>query len=265
MSVKVLERQAYRTPLAVMCVDGVSGITVSDALVVTAWRQADQAGFYTARRSPLSGIHSFGNLPGLWSYSHRVLPAGGPGTWPAFTPEAWSVSVVDTASRYLPVAVLAQVPVSAPITVPLSSAPSRTVGDAIGVVRGEIHDAGSGDPLGWALVRIDDGSAVYQTVADELGRFRVQAPYPQALPPLAGSPPSGPGITSVSWPLTISVRSQPAALVWPAGTHPPDPPYLSSITNQATAQLVDGAPMPSLAESLQFGLDLVLALQAVPA
>jgi hypothetical protein len=264
-AVKVVERHGYRTPLAVLCRDGVTGITVADGLLATAWRRTEPARRFTAKRSPVSGIHSFGSLPRQWANTHRRVPPGQPITWPAVTTEAWCLVVADTFARYLPTSVALDIPVAAPAELPLSSAPTRAAGAATAVVRGEIHRDGTGEPLGWALIRIDTGSAVYQAVADHLGRFRIQAPYPEALPALAGSPPAGPGISGVNWPLTIGVRSQPGALVWSPGLRPPDPPELASITGQADAQLVDGGPQPSLTEILHFGTDLVLALTAVPA
>jgi len=264
-AVQVLERQAYRTPLAVLCQDGVTQATVVDGLVVTAWRRSDPSQRFTARRSPISGIYSFGSLPRQWANTHVRVAPGQPVIWPPASPEAWCLLVEDTLGRYLPTAIAANVPISAPVRVPLSSAPTRLAGDATAVVRGEIHHDGTSDPLGWALIRIDTGAAVYQTVADGSGRFRIQAPYPEALPVLTGSPPSGPGLSSVMWPLTITALSQPSVLVRSPGLQPTDPPELTSITGQAATQLIEGAPHAALTETLQFGTDLVLLLSAVPA
>jgi hypothetical protein len=263
--VQVLERQAYRTPLAVLCQDGVTGATVLDGLVATAWRRSDPSQRFTARRSPVSGIYSFGFLPRQWANTHVRVAPGQPVIWPPSTPEAWCLLVEDNLGRYLPTSIAVNVPVTAPVTAPLSSAPTRLAGDATAVVRGEIHHDGTGDPLGWALIRIDTGTAVYQTVADDRGRFRIQAPYPEALPALGGSTPSGPGLSSMTWPLTVTALSQPAALVRSPGLQPTDPPELASITSQSAAQLVDGGSHPALTETLQFGTDLVLSLSAVPA
>lgn len=240
MTIRVLERTTYRAPLAVICQDGVTEAVVSGDLIATAWPREDPTRSYPARRSPISGILGWGRLE---SGEHCV-------------------HVRDTAGRYAPTVVRATVPVSAPVVVPLSSAPQRPLLGGRATVRGEVHDDADGSPLGWALVRVDTDGGAFQTVADEQGRFLLQLPYPEALPPLA-SPPAG--LSAVTWDVTVSVRSEPAALVRSPGLGPHDPPELSSVTTQGAAQLVDGGPQPSLTVTLAFGVPLVLALRAVPA
>ena len=262
MTVRVVERTGYRAPLAVICRDGVTHAVVADDLVATAWRQDRPAETYTARRSPVSGILGWGRLPGQWRASHAFAAPDAPLVFPAAAPTAYGVLVRDLAGRYLPTSVAATVPVAAPVVVPLSSAPQRPRRGGPATIRGEVRRDGDAASLAWALVRVDTGSGLFQTVADERGRFLLQVPYPEALPPLA-SPPVGLG--AVTWDLTVTVRSQPTALVWSPGLGPQDPPQLGSITTQGAAQLVDGGPHPSLTVELAFGVPLVLALTAVPA
>lgn len=240
MTIRVLERTTYRAPLAVICQDGVTEAVVSGDLTATAWLRDDPARAYPARRSPVSGMLGWGRLDGG---DHCIL-------------------VRDTAGRYAPTVVRATVPVTAPVVVPLSSAPARPLVGGRATVRGEVHDDSDGTPLGWALVRVNTGSGIFQTVADELGRFLLQLPYPEALPPLTS--PSA-GLSAVTWPVTVSVRSEPTALVRSPGLDIHDPPELGSVTTQGAAQLIDGGPHPSLTETLAFGVPLVLALRAVPA
>jgi hypothetical protein len=263
--IRLLERVAYRAPLAVRAVDGVTNVDVTDGLAATAWKLGEPATPHVAQRSQVSGILGFGRLPVPWSTTHAVVPAGSPATWPATTPASYLVRVEDMLGRYLAVLVRASVPVSAPVVVPLSSAPPRPAPGGFGTVRGEVHAKSDGRPLAWSLVRVDTGAAVVQTVADRLGRFTLHLPYPEALPPLTGSPPSGPGLSAVVWPVTVTLRCQPGALVF-TGARPADPPELGSITGQAAAQLFDGGgDHPSIAATLTFGTPLVLALTAVPA
>ncbi|MFL6107545.1 MAG: hypothetical protein ACJ716_05670 [Marmoricola sp.] len=259
---RIVERTGYRSPLAVSCRDGSTGAEVTDGLVASAWLRSDPRTRYTATRSPLSGVLGFGNLPRMWRASHATAGPGEPLTWPAVAPTAMCVLVQDLQERYLPVTLAVDVPVGAPVTVPLSSAPTRPPSSGFATVRGEVHSAGTGPPLGWALVRIDTGGDVYQTIADARGRFVLQVPWPEALPPLT---PSGPGLSTVTWPLTVSVRSEPGALVLSPGTTSNDPPELSSVSGQGAAQLVDGGNHPSIVATLAFGRPLVLALTAVPA
>lgn len=213
---------------------------VAGDLVATAWRRDQPAQRYTARRSPVSGILGWGRLDGT----------------------DYCVRVEDRAGRYLPTVVTATVPVHAPLPIPLSSAPQRQLSGGVATVRGEIHRDSDDSPLGWSLVRVDTGGGIFQTVADARGRFLLQVPYPEALPPLA-SPPVGLG--AVTWDVTVTALSEPAALTRSPGLGPDDPPELGSVTTQAAAQLIDGGPHPSLTATLAFGVPLVLALKAVPA
>lgn len=266
MSVTLVERTGYRAPLAVACTDGVTGTPVTDGLTASAWLRTDPARRRSARRSPLSGLLGFGTLPRTWAQTHVQLPAGTPVTWPAAPPRPVCVLIHDAAGRYLPTAVAVDVPVPAPVPVPLSSSPARPVPSGFALVRGEVHDDATGAPLAWALVRIDTGTATYQTVSDAQGRFLLPLPHPEALPALT-NPPTGPGLGALSWPLTVSVQSKPDALTFSPGITAAGgqdaPPELGSITAQPTAGLVDGGTHPSLSVTLPFGIPLVLALRAV--
>lgn len=268
-SIRELERVGYRAPLALRCVDGVSGIEVADALLATAWRRSDPATSRTASRSPLSGLLGFGSLPGLWSAERARSDPGQPLTWPARTPVPYCARIVDTARRYLTAVVSVEVPVSGPLVVPLSSAPGRPMPSGWAGVRGEVHRAtalGGAGPLPWSVVQIDTGPAQYSAVADSMGRFLLYLPYPEALPPLLGSIPLGGGIGTVTWPLTISVRCQPGALEQAPGSGPQDPPDLGSINAQAVAQIDDGTgPQPSVDQTLTFGTLLMVRLDVIPA
>ena len=268
-SVHELERVGYRAPLALRCVDGVSGVEVNDALLATAWRRADPATTRTASRSPLSGLLGFGSLPGLWAAERTRSGPGQPLTRPAPTTTPFCARIVDTARRYLATVVAVDVPVSGPLVVPLSSAPGRPMPSGWAAVRGEVHRAaasGSNGPLPWSVVRVDTGAAQYSTVADSMGRFLLYLPYPEALPPLTGSIPHGGGIGTVSWPLAISVRCQPGALQQAPGAGPQDPPELGSIDTQAVAQIDDGSgPRPSVDQTLVFGTLLMVRLDVIPA
>lgn len=262
--VRVLDRLGYRLPLGVDCQDGVTGARVTDGLLATAWLREDPTTRFTAQRSPVSGLLGFADLPRMWRSTHVRVGPDEPIVWPAVPPTPCCLLVTDSLGRYLPASVAVDVPVSAPVVVPLSSAPTRQKGSGVATVRGELR-TGAGAELGWALVRVNTGLVVYQSVADGRGRFLLHLPYPEALPPLLGNPPVGPGLSGVTWPLTVSARSEPGALVRSPGLETLDPPELGSVTTQGAAQLVDGGNHPSITATLRFGIPLVLALTAVPA
>ncbi|MFE9690614.1 hypothetical protein [Micromonospora sp. NPDC005806] len=239
-----LERAFYRAALSVRCTDAITGVVVADELVVTAGPAADPDVRLTATSSPLSGLQGFGELPSLRTYQRAPGPAPAPTTY--------AIGVVDLRRRYLPVVLEVPVPVAAPVEVPLHSSVSRLPPSGWAVVRGEVHDQTSGDPLAWPVVSVTAGPDTYDVVGDGLGRFLLIAPYPEALPPLSGSPPAGPGLSAMTWPLTIAVRSEPGALT--GG----DPPELGSILGQAP---VAGPPAT---DELAFGAPTVLILLVQP-
>jgi hypothetical protein len=102
IEIRLLERLAYRVPLAVTCKDGVTGSAVTDGLTASAWLESDPGTRFTARRSPLSGYLGFGSLPRQWQATHQVVPPGELPSWPAGPPTPVCVRVEDAQARYLP-------------------------------------------------------------------------------------------------------------------------------------------------------------------
>jgi hypothetical protein len=256
---RLLERHSYRAPLALECVDGVTGTVVSDGLTATVWRRDDPDVELMARRSPFSGLLGVESLPGMWQQTHVVGPAGVPASWPAAPPTPVCALVIDTADRYLPTSIAVDVPVTEPFKVELFSQPARPAASSCAAVQGEVHNDGSGEVLGWTYVTVVSGGDTYHAVADQLGRFLLQMPWPDAL-----SVPTGSGLASLTWQLTVEVQSQPSALVRSPGLGSDDPPELVSITGQQAAQLIDGGPHSSLVATLTYQSPLVLKLAAVP-
>ena len=108
-------------------------------------------------------------------------------------------------------------------------------------------------------------AGTYLTLADQLGRYVVYLPYPEALPPLGASPPGGGPPGQPTWPLTVSVRYQPSAQNQLADAATGDPPELGSLLEQAAAAIsAGGGQQPSLAATLTLGTRLLLMLQVVP-
>jgi hypothetical protein len=257
-----LEITGYRAPLAVSCTDSATGTAVGDALQVTAWPAPDPGDVRTARRSPVSALLGFADLPGLRAYENAVAPGSGRLSWTPAPGRPFLVSVTDPMRRYLPELTEVSVPVTAPVPITLYSAPARPAPPGWATVRGSVRDQG-GTPAGWSAVTVDTGADSYLTLADEQGRFLSYLPYPEALPPLTGSPPAGPGLSGVHWQLTISVRYQPSAQAWPADGFPPE---LSSILGQAQADIAAaGGSQPSLQATLTFGAALNLSVTVIPA
>ncbi len=256
---RLLERISYRAPLALECVDGVTGAVVGDGLTATVWRNDDPGTQVMARRSPFSGLLCVKSLAGMWQQTHSGGPAGVPTSWPSVPPTAVSALVIDTRNRYLPTSIAVEVPSPAPFQVQLFSQLARPVGSSCATVQGEVRDGGSGEALGWAYLTVVSGADTYHAVADQLGRFLLLMPWPDAL-----SVPTGSGLGGLTWQLTVEVQTQPSALVRSPGLGSDDPPELASITGQQAAQLVDGGPHASLEATLTYRSPLVLELTAIP-
>lgn len=261
-----LETVAYRAPLALRVTDASTGGAVADGLVATAWPAGDPTAARTARKSTISELLGFGTLPGLRSLELAAAKGDNRPTFPPVQRRPFVVRVLDTFARFLPQLITVDVPRSSALDVALFSAPGRPRLPGWATVSGEVHVSGNGAATAWAVIRLDDGASTFDAVTDEAGRFLIYLPYPEALPPLAGNPPPAGGIGLVSWPLTCTVRAEPAALLWPVPEGPGVPPEISSIRGQAAAQISTGAgSQPSVTATLQFGTPLLLPLQVVPA
>lgn len=251
---KLLETTAYQAPLGLRFTDSVSGAAVADGLVVTAWPAGDPEAARTPVPSPLSALLVFGRLPGLTSAVLTADPHHP--RWPAAS-LPFEVRVTDPLGRYLPEVIAVTVTggtLAAPV---LYSAPARPAPAGFAAVSGEVWSTVTSRPAGWAVVQIATGADTYLTLADQLGRYVAYFPYPEALPPLTGSPHG-----TLSWPLTVSVRYQPSEQHQLADARPADPPELSSLLGQGAAPIsVGGVAQPDLTATLTFGSPLLLMLQ----
>jgi hypothetical protein len=257
----VLETTVYRAPLGLQFTDSATGTAVADGLVVTAWPAGDPGSGRRAAASPVSATLGFGRLPGLARYEEARTSDPATFSWSAPGPGLpFEVRVTDPLGRYLPELLALTVPQPALVTPALYSAPARPAPSGFATVSGEVHSAATAEPAGWAVVQVDTGSARYTTLADQLGRYLIYLPYPEALPPLGGPP--GP----LTWPLTMSVGYQPSAQDQLADATTADPPELGSLLGQAPAAIsAGGAAQPGLAATLTFGTALLVMLEVVPA
>ena len=282
-----LETVIRRAPLGMRFLDLVRGVSVTDGLVVSAWRIGTSGPRQIAFTSPLSGVYGFRTLPGFRLFEVGERPAS---DWCASPPDVgeptadeltsldtlqgllraeesppaganFIVYVEDGQGRFLPQLMQMCLPKERLVEVPLFSSPARLAPAGLGVVHGELTIRGS-QPLksaSWALVAVSLDSHTYVGVADARGMFILFVPYASALPPLEGSPPHGSGnIDQLAWPLTISVFYQPSSQQFVPDLEPPD---TLSILEQRRATVYDGVGVPgsNLVRSIRFGADLVVA------
>ncbi|GAC1361321.1 MAG: hypothetical protein NVSMB32_00130 [Actinomycetota bacterium] len=255
-----LEIDTLRATLALRFVDPVWQVPVTDGLAVTAWPAGDPSAGRTAGRSPVSPLFGFAHLPGMGAYERGRASSPPPSLPPGLgTDRLFVVRMVDTAGRFLPVVRSLRLPQPAVVVTTLVSAPARPAPAGLAVLRGEVATS-SGTAAAWAAVHITLGAMSADTVADAQGRFVSYLPYPDALPPLAGSFPAGGSLDAITWPVSISVRCEPSALAQPVGASPADPPDSASIAWQASAGIDNGGSIvASLPLVLTFGAPLVVA------
>jgi len=297
----VLEHITVVAPLGLRFWDAVSGGAVSDGLIVTAYPPNSPA-----LRIPLlanrSGIFICRNLPSL---RHVENGTGDADFWRTLPPaRPFVVEVIDAGQRFLsftftvhlpfrPETSTANLPVpdsllwqcspiaspldsSSPvITVPLYSAPARTV-PGMAVVRAELQDAVAPQtktdaPAAWALLEVwlaTTGQVLGRGFADERGCVGVIFPYPEPADsapgsPLGSPPGNGQALARQFWPLQLRAsygRLNPVAPL-PELYALPD---LCDILSQGTATLwADAAQTQALTEvHLLFGRELVVTSQS---
>jgi hypothetical protein len=272
---------AYRAPLGLQFIDSTSGAGVADGLIVTAWPAGQPWATRTARQSPVSTILGFGRLPGLFAYEFGAIDDPETFTWPPPGPSLpFEVRVIDPVGRYLPELISVPVPVPFPAPVgfcppvrqpnlvspALYSAPTRPPRSGFAAVSGEVASTLTSGPASWAVVQVTAGPDSYLTLADELGRYVLYFPYPEALPPLTGSPPSGGSLSQLTWPITVSVNYEPSLQLRLADAATADPPDLCSLLNQGSASIQSGGgTQTNVSATLAFGIRLLLMLTVIPA
>lgn len=248
MSVRILERTTYRSPLALRFLDAATREQVGRGLVVKAWPVGQRALSRPSQASLASSLHGFTNLPGLAGYQDGRRPAT---DWcpNANAPGNFVVRAEDRLGRFQPVVLLLCVPREAVVEVPLFSMPSRPAPAGLGVIRGEVRDQATGGPASWATVEaVTPGGTSTLTQCDERGMFLALLPYADALPP-----------EGLAWDVTIRFNYQPSTQAAVDGAGPGDPP-------EARSLLAQGPATPAqITRQLRYGHPLVVATEVQPA
>jgi hypothetical protein len=272
-SVQVLERFARVIPLSVRCLDGATGAYVTGALSVEVYPNGEPDRRTRAIVNRAS-VFTFRNLPSL---SRIERGAGDAAFWAAEIPRyPFVLEVRDADDRFLPFRLDVLLPVrrilgiafnsppSSPLasqtgsanqSLPIFSSPARPIPDAMGALRAEIVDSGTGAPAAWAVLEArGPGQPIATGLADGAGRVLLPLPYPKPIVTL-GSPgsPSLP-LTSQTWTIDFTVRYRRRA---PA---PAIPDLVDVLTQPAATAWKDVARTTVRTQAtLRFGRDLVLA------
>jgi hypothetical protein len=202
-AIQLLEELTIVTPLGVNFRDASTRIQISDDLDVT----LHPAGISELKRNGVvnrAGVFVFRNLPGMRDVESG---SGDEAFWAAQTPRFdFLLEVSDGGGRFLPYAFPLKLPVRHLLTLPLFSAPSRSVPEAMGVIRAEIIDQ-SGQPAAWSVADAATELGVVRGMADARGQLMLPLPYPRPQISL-GSPlhAGGPDVTAATWSVDLTVR-----------------------------------------------------------
>lgn len=270
------ERISVIVPLGIRFWDPAFGVQINDGLAVTAYPEGARRPATAAFCTP-GGIYAFQGLSGLHDIEYPQTDSASPGSLPATA--RFLIEVVDTASRFLPVAFLVDAPFSGifPTDLPQSpvapappgfylfSTPTRTGSQLTALVRAQLSerlDEINERPAAYAVLEIDapEGNT-WIGMADDRGAVAVLFPYPtftgasnaSLLPSAAAAP--------QSWSIDLRVRYQPSALIFPTGSALPE---LRSVLAQAPAAIwtqrasPPGQALASLSATLVFGEQLTM-------
>jgi hypothetical protein len=276
MAAQTIETLRIFTPLGFRLYDAALDSSVTEGLLVQAWRQDGEFGPVAAIRSP-SGVYGFHHLPGLRSveYSNGAAVSSPPLALP------FVVTVEDRLGRFLPTSFGLTLPLSfrglfpaAPPSPPgasarlfLFSGPQRTVPAGLAVVRADLWDVDAAKPAAHAVVRVEAGGRIHTGIAGARGQALVLFPEPDVESLRTGSPPGIGQVPpqNVHWPVVARVRYQPSHLRFLLGgrANPyADLPTLRSVFEDqgpATIQMSEGGPFQTdLPADLAYGQPLVL-------
>ena len=275
----VIERLSLVAPLGLRFWDQVSGRTIGDGLLVTAYPETQPYRRVQAFSNP-SGIYVLHHVPGLREVE---TGQGDQGFWDHHPPQSpFVLEVVDRERRFQPFLLRLALPVrgvfnwqlpageSPPadmLGVPLYSAPNRVVPAAMAVLRADLWDPRggpdrTGGPAAWAVLAAHvPGQPIVRGIADAQGRVALIFAYPElvtnvlASPPLASplSPPEGgTALRQQAWSITLQAAYEPQDPI-------PALPNLDKVLAQPLARLWDDFERTELTQvTLRFGQELIV-------
>jgi len=280
-----VEQRTIFTALGIQFWDQTMDQAVTDGLMVAAQLQNAEYSPLPAVRT-CSGVYAF---QGLRSLNEVEYPAGDapPASPPKTLP--FIITVLDSLNRFLPMIFTVELPLpysglflsNDTVSPPGSgarayvfSAPTRSAGTGIAVVRADLWDHEADRPAAFAALQVSVNGQVWIGIADDQGRAQIQFPSPLVQRLSLGSPPGigqGP-ISGMSWPIQVQVSYQPGVLsfplknaqdvVWPWNVAPSLKSILDSQKAAVIWQQQAGPPVAAWTGTLFYGQELVLRTAA---
>jgi hypothetical protein len=297
--VRVLERLTLTAPLGVIFHDAATGSRVGAGLDVSIYPRSNTSARAQMFPNP-SGIYVLNRAPKL--ARAFAFGAGDEAFWSSQpTPQTYVMEVVDLTRRFQPFSLEIDLPVrgiynwvsplepstptsppsasNAPASIPLYSAPARTLPPGMAVVRADLRDASDEAkrdvPAAWAVVEARyEGHLIARGLADARGSLALIFPYPAPPTFTVASPVDSPPSSSHSlplfeqkWDVTINAAyAGTASSASSVATTPAAIPDLRSTLEQLNAprarlwaDAVGGAELSVV--TLEYGRELVLKTQ----
>jgi hypothetical protein len=225
VQVRILERDRTFTPLGIRFWDAALDLPIAETLVVFAWLRGASYPPVRAVRSP-GGVYAFHHLPGQAAAEKPAADEDHPES--LGTPREYAIAVDDPSGRYQPAAFSVTLPLgyrgvfpAAPAASPPGAAgkaylfhtAARPAPPGLAAIRADLVDDATLEPAAWAVLTAAVAGETRSAIADARGRVLVLIPFPTPERMRQGSPPVDP--QAASWPITLSVRWEPAALRFP--------------------------------------------------
>jgi len=192
------------------------------------------------------------------------MGAGDDEYWESVEPKRFIVEVEDSERRFLPFLLEAEAPqrglgkcLGLPIgderSVPLYSAPTRSVDTGMAILRASLRDPSRGTPAAWALLEVRVGNVWAQGFSDENGNLALIFSYPDLVHAIPDSPLERLPLSRQRWQVDLIAHYSPAKPT-------PTVPYLRDVLMQPAASLWEDGNLdsPLTSETLTFGKELVL-------
>jgi hypothetical protein len=283
--VQVLERLTMVAPLGLRFHDVTTGASIGSGLSVTIYPANNRARRVEAFVNR-SGTYVLHHAPGLRAFEQG---AGDEDFWTHLQPpQPFIVEVVDLERRFQPFSFEAELPSarglfnwlspfepsppsppSATKSIPLYSAPARTLDSGMAVIRADLWNSQANRPAAWAVLEARLGGVLQaRGISDERGSIALIFPYPKPTDAPLSSPVESPPVNKnvplleQTWELTLDAGYAPAS---PATTTPSLPDLRATLDqlNAPPAKLwIDFAAQEELASvTLRYGQELILKSQ----
>jgi len=282
--VQILERLTLVAPLGLRFHDVATGANVGSGLRVTVYPVTNNSARRVEAFANRSGTYVLHHAPGLREFERG---SGDDLFWENLPPQVFIIEVVDQERRFQPFLFEAELPAprglfnwlpplessppsppSAAKSIPLYSAPARSLDSGMAVIRADLWNPQANAPAAWAVLEARMGGQLQaRGISDARGSIALIFPYPKPTDAPFASPVESPPVNKnvplleQAWELTLNAGYAPVA----ANAIAPLPDLRATLEqlNASPAMLwTDFAQGEELANvTLKYGRELILKSQ----